>query len=189
MKRILLAALAGGFIIFVWGSVSHMLLGAGMFGVSVMANEDAVLEAFSANVPDEGLYMFPAWDQDAGSFEEPDEGWMNKYRNGPAGILIYQPKGGEVMPPSMMPMEFGSNFLAALIAALLASALAGSYGKRVALLSLLGLLSWLMISVSYWNWYHFPMAFIAGEAIDVVLATVFAALAIAKIVPAPSVNT
>ena len=67
-------------------------------------------------------------------------------------------------------------------------ALAGSYGKRVALLSLLGLLSWLMISVSYWNWYHFPMAFIAGEAIDVVLATVFAALAIAKIVPAPAVK-
>ncbi|MCZ7556075.1 MAG: hypothetical protein M5R41_06710 [Bacteroidia bacterium] len=186
MKRILLATLAGGVIIFVWGAVSHMLLGAGMLGVSVMSNEDPVLEALSTNLPEAGLYMFPGWDLEASAFDEPDEAWMNKYRDGPAGMLIYRPKGGEVMPPSTMVSEFVSNLLAALLFTLLASALAGSYGKRVALLSLLGLFSWLSISVSYWIWYHFPLAYIAGEGIDVVFACVLAAIAIAKIVPAPA---
>ncbi len=188
MKRILLAALAGGIIIFIWGALAHMLLGAGTYGASTMPNEAPVIDAFRGNLPEAGLYMFPGRDMSKSAMSEPDEAWNEKYRTGPAGMLIYRPKGGEVMPPSVMLSEGASNILTALFAALLAASLAGSYVKRAALLSLLGLFAWCAISFSFWNWYHFPMAFIAGEGIDVVIGTVLAALVVAKIVPAPALK-
>ncbi len=186
MKRILLAALAGGFIIFVWGAFAHMALPAGTMGMSTLPNEDAVLQALGSNVPHPGLYFFPGWDMSGENTPEEEEAWMEKHRNGPAGMLIYQPKGGEAMPPTMLITEFLSNVITAFIIALLAASLVGPYLRRALLLSLFGVFAWCAISLSFWNWYHFPMAFIAGEGIDVVFGTALAALAVAKIVAAPA---
>lgn len=89
------------------------------------------------------------------------------------------------MPPSVLLSEVISNVFAALIAALIASSLAGGFGKRVLMLTLLGVFAWVTVNVSYWAWYHFPMVFVLGEALDIVVSTFLAALVIAKLVPAP----
>jgi hypothetical protein len=58
----------------------------------------------------------------------------------------------------------------------------GSYGQRVLFVALLGLIAWLSINVSYWNWYGFPTAFVLGEGIDQVVGWLLAGLAMAKII-------
>ena len=61
MKRIVIAALVGGLAMFIWGAVSHMATPLGEAGFKTMpaASEPAVIGALGANVPDDGLYMFP----------------------------------------------------------------------------------------------------------------------------------
>ncbi len=186
MKRILLATLLGGLIIFIWGAFSHMFLPVGDMGMSVFANEDAVLETLRDNVPEPGMYFFPGWDWSREMTPEQEAAWTEKHRNGPTGLLVYRPKGGEPMPPSMLISELVSNLLGALIMAVIAAALVGSYIKRALLLSLFGLFAWFAISVSSWIWYAFPGAYVFGEGIDVYVGALLAGLAIAKLVPAPA---
>ncbi len=45
--------------------------------------------------------------------------WTQKHRNGPVGLLLYKPIGGEPMPPTLLLNEFLSNRATALIAAAL----------------------------------------------------------------------
>ncbi len=186
MKRILLAALGGGILVFVWGAIAHMLIPIGDMGMSTLENEDAVLEAFRSNIPRPGMYFFPGWDWSREMTPEQESTWMEKHRNGPAGLLIYRPKGGEPMPPSMLVSELISNILGAFILALVAASLIGSYIRRALLLSLVGLFAWLAISISAWIWYGYPFAYSVGEGLEVYIGTLLAGLVVAKLVPAPS---
>lgn len=185
MKRILIAAVLGGVIIFVWGALSHMVLQVGSMGMSQLPDEGPVIEALRTHVPEAGMYMYPGWDDAVAKSAAEEASWMKQYATGPAGLLIHRPKGGEFMPPSVLLSEVISNVFAALIAALIASSLAGGFGKRVLMLTLLGVFAWVTVNVSYWAWYHFPMVFVLGEALDIVVSTFLAALVIAKLVPAP----
>lgn len=185
MKRILLAALLGGLAIFVWTSVAHMFLPIGGMGISMLPNEDVVLQSLADNIPAEGMYMFPGWDMSKKPTEAEEAAWYEKHRNGPAGLMIYKPKGGEAMPPSMLINEFISNFLAALIIALVGASLTGGYGRRVLLLTLFGFFAWFSISASYWIWYGFPAPAVIAEGIDIVVGALLASLVVAKLVPAP----
>ena len=189
MKRILLAALVGTVVAYVWTTVAHMFLPIGMMGISLLPNEDVVLQSLAENVPTAGMYIFPGWDVNKEMTDAEESAWYEKHRNGPAGIMIYQPKGGEAMPPSMLITEFVSILLATLILAFVAAALAGSYGTRVLLLTLFGFFAWFSISVSYWNWYSFPALAIIAEGIDIIIGALVSALVIAKMVPGAGKTT
>ncbi|MBI5647221.1 MAG: hypothetical protein HY962_09850 [Ignavibacteriae bacterium] len=186
MKRILLAALLGGLVMFVWTSVNHMLLPTAEMGVRSMPNEDPVIEALRNNVPEPGMYYFPGFDLGEKMTPEQEAAWTQKHKTGPAGLLIYKPVGGEPMPPMMLVTEFVSTILAALFMALIAARLSGAYMKRVLLLSLLGLFGWVSISLSQWNWYSFPTAYFIADGIDQFVGAIVGALLVAKLVPETS---
>ena len=57
--RIVLAAVVGGIVLFIWLAVAHMLLGLGSVGFKQLPNEPAVLSAFHANLSEGGLYFYP----------------------------------------------------------------------------------------------------------------------------------
>lgn len=61
MKKILIGAIAGAVIIFVWGAFTHMVLLTGV-GFRPLPNEDGVIEKLSSSIPEEGLYFFPGKD-------------------------------------------------------------------------------------------------------------------------------
>ena len=68
------------------------------------------------------------------------------------------------MEPGQLAGEFFSNVLVALVVAcLLAQTRLASYGGRVLFVVGPRLVCWLAISVSQWNWYHFPAAYTLGE--------------------------
>lgn len=173
MKRIAIAAVVGGVIVFVWSAVSHMLLPLGEMGFTALPNEAAVLEALKTSIPQEGLYLFP----------NPATKPPGEADTRPAGLLVFHPQGGWDISPGRLLNELFSNVLAAAVAAFIASLLAAAYGRRVLAITLLGLFGWLSLIVSYWIWYGFPTAYILGEGINEVVGWFLAGLAIAKIVP------
>ena len=164
--RTLLAGVVGGIVLFVWGAVSHMALDLGSVGVKVIPNEDPVLAVMRENIAEPGFYFIPGEGMEPGTTPTPEqqERWNAKYRQGPTGILVYQPQGREPFDPMMFVVELASNIGAALIAAFLLSAAGSLTGflTRVLFVTALGLFSWLDLSVSYWNWYGFPTDYSLG---------------------------
>ena len=62
--------------------------------------ETAVLAALNENVQQPGLYFFPGMDMSQHMTKEAEAAWTAKYKAGPSGLLLVQPKGGDPMMAS-----------------------------------------------------------------------------------------
>lgn len=183
MKRMLIGGLIGGVIVFVWSFISHMFLPIGTAGFSTMQqNEQVIVETLKANIPEKGLYFIPGVDPTADMASDEYKAWEEKYKAGPRGFLIYDPKGANPMAIGKLITELITNLIAGIIAAFLLFRLIGTFWPRVSSVTLLGLFAWISISVSYWTWYNFPGSFIIAEGVDQVIGWLFAGLVMAKIV-------
>jgi hypothetical protein len=180
--RILIAGIAGGLIMFMWSAFSHMVLQVGDAGLKSLPNEAAVISNLKANVPEPGMYFVPGMDMTKTYTAEEQAAWTERYTAGPNALLIYHPTGVSPMSASQLGGEFLSNVLAAVLVAFLFTWMVPSFAKRVAFAGLIGLISWLSISFSYWNWYRFPGEFISSELVDQVAGWLLAGLVMAFIV-------
>jgi hypothetical protein len=167
--RIIIAAIVGGIVMFVWGAASHMLTPIGEMGLKTTPNEAPIVSALQSNLNEPGFYFIPGMDMHKEVSAEEQAAWTARYEKGPNAIVIYQPTGETPMSPKQLGTEFISNILAALVVALLMTWTVGSFAKRVAMATLVGLTAWLSIDVSYWNWYHFPIGMITGELLEQVI--------------------
>ncbi|MBS0029256.1 hypothetical protein ACTJJ0_15000 [Chitinophaga sp. 22321] len=181
MKRILIAAISGCVILFIWGAFSHLVLFIGA-GFTPLPNEDTVIRTLQNTLPKQGLYFFPGKD-----FRRTTAGqestFEKKFKTGPVGMVIYRPVGGNPLSLGKLGTQFTSNFITSLIISFIVSLLAASYWKRVFAVSLLAALACASVSTIYWNWYEFPTSFFLAQCIDQVVGCMLAGLAIAKIVP------
>ncbi len=167
--KTLIAGVVGGVVLFAWGAVSHMVLGLGETGIKVMPSEDAVLTAMRDNLHEPGVYFFPGEGMMTGQpTAEQQKRWEEKYRQGPTGILIYQPQGWEPFDPMQFITELVADIGAALIAAFLLAAAGGLTGMawRVLFVGAMSLIASADIHVSYWNWYRFPTDYTLGTVAD-----------------------
>jgi hypothetical protein len=179
MKRIILAAILGGLIVFVWSAVAHMVTPLGTMGLSVIANEAPVTDAIRANVPKSGMYFFPGMDMS----KEPTKEYEAKYKAGPTGLIIVSVGGAEMISPKMLGGELLTNIAGAYIAAILAAMMVGTMMKRAFAIALLAIFASVSLTFSYWIWYGFPAAFVLGEMVTELIGWFLAGLAIAKLVP------
>lgn len=180
MQRITLAALLGGLVMFIWGAAWHMTVPTERQGLDFLPNEEPLLAALRAAPMEAGMYFFPgmpADDSDAAL-----EAYKRNYATSPAGLLVYQPAGGEMMPPSMLVVEFLSNVLCALVAALIAAGLKGTTRRRVLSIAAIGVAGWLATGVSHWNWYRFPLEFEVAEGIELVVGWLLVGLVVTRFV-------
>lgn len=161
MKRVIMAAIVGGIAMFLWSFVAHMLTPLASTGVEEIPNEAAVTTSMQANIGAHGLYLFPGY----GLGHKPSmaemranmESQQKKMASSPSGLLVYFPPNRPMSFGSMLGVEFGTEFLQALIAmSLLSMAGIVGYGRRVWFVALLGIAAVLTTNVSYWNWYGFP---------------------------------
>jgi hypothetical protein len=166
MVRIVLAAILGGLLMFVWGAVSHMLLPFQREALKPVPNEAAVLSALSTDLGQPGMYYFPWIDMSGNATPEQKADWERRLASGPSGLMIYKPNGGETMSPRQLVSEFVSCAIAAFLGALLLVQLPGGLGRRALSLSLVGVAAWLSISVSQWTWYGFSTPFLLGDLVD-----------------------
>jgi hypothetical protein len=108
---------------------------------------------------------------------EEQTAWEAKIRSGPAGILVVDPDGYEPMSPSTLVVELLTNIVAATLAAFVIVKTASAYGSRIVDALIFGLVAWFSISISYWNWYKFPTAFVIAEGVDLAVGWTLAGIA------------
>jgi hypothetical protein len=187
MKKIIIGALVGGLVMFIASFIIHVVLPIGEMGIKSLPNEDAVIAAMKQNITEHGIYFFPGMGMTGEMTKEQEQAWQAKYEAGPTGVLIYHPSGSTVYAPSQLLTELASDIVAVFLALLIVAPLGGTYLKRVMITTLFGVIAWLAISISYWNWYGSPFAYIFAEGLDQVLGWACAGLVIAKIVKPKSV--
>lgn len=178
--RILIAALLGGLVVFLWGFVSHTLLPVGDMGMRQPANEDVVLEAIKTGLGAEGVYYLPSIASDKMGDEAAVKAWTEKSKASPYVFIVNRSGGYD--PSAMGPnlaTEFVTNVLSALVAAALAASLSLGFGGRVLMITGMGLFAFLTVNVPQWNWYHFPTEFTLGEFIGHVVGWLLGGIAIA----------
>lgn len=183
MTRILLAGLLGGLVAFIWSAVVHMNPLTACLGLSMFnEKEDAVLAGLRGHDLSPGLYFFPGMDMSKRMSKEQGAAWTAKFKAGPSGLLLLQPKGGDPMEPRQLLTEFFSTALCAIIAATILATTIGSVKCRAVMVAMMGLFGWLALSVSQWTWYHYPFSFIALDLIDQTVGWLLAGFVIAKLV-------
>ena len=187
MSRIVSGGVLAGIVVFFWGAIAHMVLPLGKMGVRLIPNEEPVIGAMRDAIREPGFYFFPGMDMSGQASESEKEVWQSKVRQGPVGVIIIRPSGGEAMSPRQLGTELATNVISALLAAFLLTFIHSGYRGRVLFVTLLGVFGFLTISVPYWNWYGFPTDFTVAEAIDQVVGWFLAGLVLAAIVRHPKV--
>lgn len=180
VKKIVIAALLGGVVMFVWGGFSHMVLLIGA-GFKRLPDEDKLIELLKTNKNEEGLYFFPGKDLRHSTKEE-DAIWEGKFRNGPAGLLVFRAVGGDPLSAGKLGKQFMSNLTSALIAAFIAASVYGGFWKRVFIVTIIGLAACSAVSTIYWNWYGFPTGFFVAQVLDMTIGFFLLGLVVCKVV-------
>jgi hypothetical protein len=187
-KRVILAGILGGILMFNWGFLTHMVLPIGEMGVRKLPDEPAVFAPIKGTVKEPGFYVFPAMDMNAPESEQ--QACLEKAKQGPVGVLIVKPQGAEIVLPRLLGIELATNTASALLAALVLSRLrAGAcYWTRVGMVTLLGLFALVTVDLPYWNWYSFPAEFVASEAVEHIAGWFLIGLALAAIIRTPKIQ-
>ncbi len=179
MKRLVLAGILAGIVVFVWSAIDHMVLPFGHMGVKMLPQEEVTLAALKASIPEGGLYVFPGLDLSRRPTPEEQKAFEAKYTAGPSGLLVIRMGGEAVMTPRQLSSELLTDVLAGIIAAFVISQTAAPFGRRVLIVMLMGLFGWFSISASYRIWYGFPTAYVVAEGIDQVVGWLLGGVAIA----------
>lgn len=183
MKAIVIGGVLGGLMMFFWGFVAHMLLPLGDVGLvqATAPQQDAVLAAMHDNFQQgAGIYLLPmdkaAWDDPAQS-----QAFGARALSLPYAFVAYQPVGVDMMNDMSgnLVKEALTNLLSALLAAYLVSFAAVGLGRRVLLVTLLGIFGWLANTVPLWNWFRFPGDFVLASLVEGAVGWLLAGLVIA----------
>lgn len=144
-KRVLIAGIAGGILMFLWGGLWHDQLPTGLAGLRSLPGEQAVVNVLKANVPEPGMYLFPGLGvPDDAPFAQ-KKAAMNKLMGnpptGPQGVLIYSPTGIG-LSAKMLVTEATTNIIQTLLVAfLLAQTGLKRFSSRLGFVFVLGLVA------------------------------------------------
>jgi len=185
-KRVLLAGILGGILLFLWGGLYHDLLPFGEIGLKELPNDQVIVAAMKSNISDAGMYLFPTTglpadathSQRAAKMEEVNK----KAASGPQGVLIYRPIGTG-LTPKMLVTECITNIIQALLVAfLLAQVSLGRFASRLGLAFVIGLVAAITTNVSLWNWYGFPTPWVVSNIVFLVIGYFLVGIVVAAIV-------
>ena len=142
LKLAVQAVLFGGLIIFLWGAASHMLLPE---PITVMSDTKSVDDFVAKNAPANGAFLDP-------------RGVMVI-----VGFLPDKTDKSLNMGPQLA-IEFATNlFQAFLLLVVLLRVKAKSVFDYGLVSCILGVMAWVSIEVSYWNWYSFSPPLLVME--------------------------
>ena len=183
-KRIVLAGLAAGFVLFVWESIAHMALPLGEAGIRPLDNEAAMLAAIKANVRQDGFYFFP--DPMMAGTPEQQKAGQQKMLAGPVGIMIVHPNGDTGITPMRLGLQAVFDILSMMLAGFVLSraVMVKGMGARVGLVATLALLPMLRTELPQWNWYGFPVQYTCSQLAMHVVGFVLGGLVLAKMIRA-----
>lgn len=179
--RVLVAALIGGIVMFVWGAVAHMALGLGSIGIRQPAGEDVVLSSLRQGLGTRsGVYILPSFDPARMSDQAAIKAYSDKATSSPYAWIVYLPQGEDMMRMGpQLGRQWASDTLSALALAFVMGLAAGGFGKRLGIAAAAALFAWLSAWVPYWNWYRFPLDFTLAALAEQLAGWLLAGAAIA----------
>ena len=160
MKNILIAALLGGLVLFIWGFALWLVFSFHEMTIdSLPGGEDAAVEL---GIRESGLYIFPGFGEDPEYSQE-------IMSTGPViSILVYRDHGIAGNMGTIYAGGFALNLLTALLMAFILSKAASvlkSFGSGVSFVVLVGSVPALSVFFANWNWWGYPL--------DYTLSTIF----------------
>lgn len=174
--RVLVAALMGGIVMFVWGAIAHMALGLGEAGMRQPASEDTVLSTLHAGLGNRpGVYILPSVDPARMHDKAAMEAYSAKARTSPYAFMVYLPQGEDLSDMSgQLPRQWASDTLSALALAFVMGLATFSFATRLSIALAVAVFAWLSTLVPYWNWYRFPTNFTVAALIEQVIGWLIA---------------
>ena len=183
-KRLVLGALLGGLVLFVWGAISWMVLPWHEAALNRFTDEDAVASTITASAPRPGIYVYPGMPPADGSPEEraaAEQASMAKMERGPIIFVSYDPAG---MTSMAMPMicNLLTQILGALLVTWLLNKTSGlSYWGAVLFVVVAALAAGVVAVLPEWIWWHFSTTYVMGQIADLVIGGFLSGLVIAKV--------
>jgi hypothetical protein len=181
MKNILLGGVLAGVVLFIWGAVAHMLLPLGSMGMQELPHSTSVTYALDLALEESGLYVFPWMDETKDMSREAWAEWEEDYRDGPVGMILYRPAGGDPMATHLFITQFLTDLTAGFIAAILLYFTSLGFVGRLLFVTALGVFSWLTSSVPWWNWYGYPGEMTLAAGIEMIIGWFLAGLVLAAV--------
>lgn len=188
-KSLILGGLLGGLVLFVWGSISWVVLPWHIMTFEKFKDEAAVAQALTANALQPGVYLLPnVHKHDPGMTEEQKraeeaEG-MKRMVQGPAMFAAVTPQGAGGMSYALL-IQLMTGMVGAFLATwLLLKTRPVSYWHRVGFLVVIALVTAVIAHVPYWNWWNFSTGYTAVTLADLLIGWFLASLVIAKLTPA-----
>jgi hypothetical protein len=156
--RILVAAIFGGIVMFLWGAIAHMVLGLGNPGIHQPIHEDIVLSSLHEGLGDTpGVYILPSFDPKQWSDQAARAEYAQKARSSPYAWVVYLPQGEDMTDMHrQLPRQWASDTLGSLALAGMMGLLAAGFLRRLGLAAIAAVFAWLSTLVPYWTWYRFP---------------------------------
>ena len=183
MKKILLAGVVGGLLMFIWSAVAWMAIPLHTSTIGSMANEEAVINAMKSGMDRKAVYMFPA--KPAPGNQAALDAWTKRYQEGPTGTVIYNPAGFSGLMVSEMGIGLVDCILTAMLAAWFLSrstAAKSGYFARVMFCGSLGLFICLAVHIVNWNWMFYPVDYTTAWVADTLIGWVVGGIGIAAFV-------
>jgi hypothetical protein len=185
-KRVLIAGILGGILLFFWGGLYHEALPFGEIGLKELPNEQSVVNATKANISEAGMYLFPTTGLPASATHAERVAKMDevnkKAASGPQGVLIYRPIGAP-LSSKMLVTECLTNVIQALLVAfLLAQIRVRRFASRLGFAFTIGLVASITTNISLWNWYGFPTNWMLNQISFLILGYFLVGIVVAAIV-------
>ncbi|WP_049620963.1 hypothetical protein [Frateuria defendens] len=179
--RVIVAALIGGIVMFIWGALAHTVLGLGETGLRAPADEDKVLSVLREGLGGEaGVYVLP-WLGPEGMHDEAKvKAYGAKAEASPYAFVVYSPQGRDMtkMGPQLF-HQWLSDTLAALALAFVLALSAFGFRRRLAISAAAAVFAWLSLLVPYWTWYRFPGNFTVAALVEELVGWLLAGAAMA----------
>lgn len=174
--RVLVAALMGGIVMFIWGAVAHMALGLGNVGMRQPAAEDTVLAALRPGLGEQaGVFILPSVDPAKIGDKTVMAAYSAKAKTSPYAFMVYMPQGDDLSDMSgQLPRQWASDTLSALMLAFVMGLAAFSFMTRLGIALAASVFAWLSTLVPYWNWYRFPTNFTLAALVEQVIGWLLA---------------
>ena len=189
MKRVILAGILGGIVMFIWSWLAHDVLPLGDAGIKVLPNESSATAALQTATADKrGLYMFglglgenPTAEEKSKAMKEMNE----RMAKSPSGLLMYHPAGRQVNMGQALGVEFATECVETILALfLLSQTILAGFVQKFGFVLVAGILAAIATNVSYWNWYGFPKHYIGAYMLIQVIG-----FALVGLIAAPLVRT
>jgi len=186
-QSLALGGILGGLVLFVWGTVSWMVLPWHLMTLQKFTDEAAVAGILSLTASQTGAYILPnPHKHDPGMTQEQkkaaEEEGHRRMMRGPFMFASVSLAGARDMRSALLTTLLG-NILAAVLATWLLLRTSGlSYPGRVGFLVTIGLTAGVIVDLPNWTWWNFPTSYLSVAFADLLIGWLLAGLVIARVV-------